>query len=317
MTADEAETAAATVAAGADGEGTSARFLGAGPMTTLDASDVRLQALVATADPGAIATALHGVLIHEFLGSLYDTEIVQGGDAVNLHRASDVLALAGDAPLTEARAPADRVPSNCRQFSTVATAVLRAAGVPARARCGFGAYFVPGHLEDHWVVEVWDRDERRWRLVDAQIDEVQRRAMGIAHDVLDLPRDAFVVAGDAWLGHRAGTIDAERCGLSVIDEHGDWWIAANLIRDVASLLGVETRPWDVWGAMREPGDPIPDADAELFDRLAALTVGGRIGGVPSAADLDELATIAAADDRVRIPTHVFNAARQRIEPLPT
>jgi hypothetical protein len=30
-------------------------------------------------------------------------------------------------------------------------ALLRAAGVPARARCGFGAYFRPGWLEDHWI----------------------------------------------------------------------------------------------------------------------------------------------------------------------
>lgn len=130
------------------------------------------------------------------------------------------------------------------------------------------------------------------------------------------PRDAFVVAGDAWLGHRAGTIDADRCGLSVIDEHGDWWIAGNLLRDVASLLGVETRPWDVWGAMREPGDPIPDADRVLFDHLAALTVGGEPGGVPSGADLDELAEIAATDHRVSVPDRVFNANRQRLEYLP-
>ena len=170
--------------------------------------------------------------------------------------------------------------------------------------------------EDHWVVEVWDAAVGRWRLVDAQADEIQRRAMSITVDVLDLPRDAFVVAGDAWLGHRSGTIDADRCGLTVLDEHGDWWIAANLIRDVASLLGVETRPWDVWGAMREPGEAIPDDDLSLYDRLAALSVGGLSGGTPSAADLDALAELVAGDDRLRIPDEVFNATRGRVEPLP-
>lgn len=297
-------------------DGTADRYIAPGPMTTLDPDDPRWRDL--PADPAPIAAALHGVLIHEFLGSVYGAEIEGGGDAVNLHRAGDILALAGDAPLAESRPPAARVPSNCRQFSVTATALLRLAGVPARARCGFGAYFVPGHLEDHWIVEVWDTHEGRWRLVDAQVDDLQRRALSIEPllDVLDLPRDAFVVAGDAWLGHRAGTIDPDRCGLSVIDEHGDWWIAGNLLRDVAALLGVETRPWDAWGAMREPGDPIPDEDVELFDRLASLTVGGRVGGVPTAADLDALADIAATDERVRVPDQVFNANRGRIEPLP-
>jgi len=37
--------------------------------------------------------------------------------------------------------------------------VLRAAGVPARARCGFGGYFRPGWFEDHWVAEYWNTDE--------------------------------------------------------------------------------------------------------------------------------------------------------------
>ena len=283
-------------------------------MTSLAPNDDRLASL--PADPEGIAAVLHGLLIHEFLGGLYGVDIPGGGDAVNLHRASDILALAGDAPLAEPRPLGERVPSNCRQFSVVATALLRAAGVPTRARCGFGAYFVPGYLEDHWVIEIWDQAEGRWRLVDAQVDEVQRQGLSITVDVLDLGRDEFVVAGDAWLGHRAGTMDANRCGLSVLDEHGDWWIAANLVRDVASLLGVETRPWDVWGAMHGPGHVISDADLALFDHLAALTVGGEPGGVPSAADLDELAEIAASDDRVRIPDQVFNAARQQIEDLP-
>ncbi|MBX3313359.1 MAG: transglutaminase domain-containing protein [Actinobacteria bacterium] len=267
-------------------------------------------------DLPSIVAAVQGLLIHEFLGPLYDIEIDQGSDAVNLHRAADILALAGDAPLTEPRDPSDRVPSNCRQFSVVTTAILRAHGIAARARCGFGAYFNPGYLEDHWVAEVRSPTTGRWHLVDAQIDDVQRRAMGIDLDTMDVPRDRFVVAGDAWLGFRAGTVDPDRCGLSVIDEHGDWWIAQNLLRDVASLLGVETRPWDVWGAMREPGDPIPPTDVDLFDHLAALTVGGAIGGHPSDEDLAALAASATTDPRVRVPAEVFNASRHRMEHLP-
>ena len=41
---------------------------------------------------------------------------------------------------------------------------VRAQGTPARARCGFGAYFGKGRFEDHWVCEYWDAAEERWRL---------------------------------------------------------------------------------------------------------------------------------------------------------
>jgi hypothetical protein len=34
-------------------------------------------------------------------------------------------------------------------------------------------------------------------------------------------------------------------GLSQLDEAGYWWIAANLLRDVAALNNMEMLPWDV------------------------------------------------------------------------
>jgi transglutaminase-like putative cysteine protease len=53
-------------------------------------------------------------------------------------------------PLTEARAPAERLVGVCRHFTLLHVEMLRRAGVRARARCGFGAYFVPGRFVDHW-----------------------------------------------------------------------------------------------------------------------------------------------------------------------
>ena len=47
--------------------------------------------------------------------------------------------------------------------------------MPARARCGFGAYFRPGWLEDHWVAEYWDERDNRWFMVDAQLDATWRK----------------------------------------------------------------------------------------------------------------------------------------------
>ena len=50
----------------------------------------------------------------------------------------------------------------------LATAFLRAADVPARARCGFATYFVPPQKVDHWIVEYWSHEERRWIRIDPE-----------------------------------------------------------------------------------------------------------------------------------------------------
>jgi hypothetical protein len=66
-------------------------------------------------------------------------------------------------------------------------ALLQYQGVPARARCGFGAHFMPGHYEDHWVYEYWKTDEGRWVMVDAQLGDFQRQALQIEFDSCDVP----------------------------------------------------------------------------------------------------------------------------------
>ena len=210
-------------------------------------------------------------------------------------------------PLHQRRAPEERMPCVCWHFSTFLAAILREQGVPARARCGFGTYFNPGRFEDHWVAEYWNTSERRWVLVDAQLDDVQREALRIDFDVTDVPRDRFVVAGDAWQQCRAGRADPNLFGLSIIKEQGLWWIAQNLIRDLALLNRVEMLPWDVWGIMPRPTDNIPDEDREFLDRVAALT----LGGDDTIAALREI----YHDPRVKVPRKVFNAARKIEEEL--
>ena len=103
--------------------------------------------------------------------------------------------------------------------------MLRAHGVPARARCGFGAYFEKGKFIDHWVSEYWNAAQRRWILVDAQLDERQRELFRIAFDPQDVPRDRFLVAGDAWRRCRAGEADPQAFGI--LDMHGLWFIAGS------------------------------------------------------------------------------------------
>jgi hypothetical protein len=201
-------------------------------------------------------------------------------------------------PLSTARSPDARLVGVCRHFAVLLVAMLRAQGVPARARCGFGTYFKPGYFYDHWVCEYWNAAAARWILVDAQIDEVQRTELKFDFDTLDVPHDRFVIAGDAWAHCRAGKADPAKFGI--FDLYGLWFVAGNLVRDIAALNNMEMLPWDVWGAMMRPDEPLRDDQRALFDRLAVL------GQAPDAA-FAELRTLYEGDERLRVPATVFNA----------
>lgn len=260
-------------------------------------------------DLDALVAVVQGLLVHVHLAEdVYGVAVEADAEAaVHERRVAAILdrvRAIDDAPLAVARPAERRVLGNCRQVTVLLTALLRAKGRPARARCGFGTYFREGFHEDHWVCET--RVDERWVLVDAQLDAVQRDRFAIEFPVTDVPRDRFVVAGDAWTAHREGTLDADRCGLSVVGEGGAWWIDGNLVRDAAALLDVPLLPWDLWGGMAGPDAPA-DADRITFlDRLARLTA-------EPEAHRDELAGLAVEDDRLRVPHEVVNAVRGRAE----
>jgi hypothetical protein len=213
-----------------------------------------------------------------------------------------------DRKLSVARAVDKRLAGRCRHFMLFLIAILRARGTPARARCGFGAYFNPPYFEDHWVCEFWNIDERRWILVDPQFDEVWREKLSIEHDVVDVPRDRFVVAADAWAQCRKGLADPSKFGISFTGLRGLWFIAGSLVRDVAALNRMEMLPWDVWGAQPRPDEPLSDEQIAFFDRLATLTR-------DPDASFDELRRSYEGDDRLLVPTTVFNAVLNRSEPI--
>jgi hypothetical protein len=260
-------------------------------------------------DPAALAGALHGLVIHEHMAANYGVTL-SDDDRSSVHDRPAAALLAQIAardsrPLDVPRPPEKRLPGNCRHFTVLMTAMLRAHGIAARSRCGFGAYFGTGTNEDHWVCEYWRQATGSWTLADAQIDETQLGWFPIEFDLLDVPRDQFLVAGQAWQQIRAGQADPAKFGLSLMNETGDWWIAQNLIRDGAALLNTEMLPWDVWGAMPKPDDPIGDDLADLFDQLAASTVNP---------DRDRLEKL-YEDERLRVPATVRNAVRGRDEPV--
>jgi hypothetical protein len=198
-------------------------------------------------DVAALVRIVQGLTLHEFVASsLY-------GVALSEHRKSEshirevermldrLLSIDGRS-LDVARPPERRLVGVCRHFVVLLLAMLRAKHIPARCRCGFGSYFNPGFFEDHVVCEYWNAAERRWVLVDPQFDEAWRSALKIEHDILDVPRDKFLIAGDAWLQCRTGGANPARFGIFKGDLRGLWFIAANLIHDVATLNKMEMLP---------------------------------------------------------------------------
>lgn len=173
-------------------------------------------------------------------------------------------------PLTEPRTIEKKLLGNCRDHSLLLASLLRHQGVPARARCGFGAYFMPDHFEDHWVTEYWNQEQSRWVFVDAQLDELQRDVLKIKFDVLDVPRDQFIVGGKAWQMCRTGEQDPDKFGI--FDMHGLGFVRGDFVRDVASLNKMELLPWDCWGVILNEKLDNPD-DLVVLDEVAALTAG--------------------------------------------
>jgi len=286
-------------------------YKGSAPMTAAGARAVELRAL-----PGDLAKqceVVQGLLVHRDMAPwLYDLKLTdRQRDDANIRPAESMLRRIfelEDLPLTIARDPAHRMPAVCRHFSVLLTAILREQGIPARPRCGFGAYFRQGKFEDHWVCEYWNARQSRWILVDAQMDPIQRRTFQLKFDPLDVPRDAFIIAGDAWQQCRAGRAAASEFGLSPLNLGGLWFIAGNVLRDLASLNRVDALPWDVWGLMAMGDDALTEEKRSLLDEVAALTLAGDEA-------FPEICRLYESDERLRVPEMVFNVDRRIQEPL--
>ena len=275
--------------------------------TPIDMSDPGRQGLLFDGlphDVGQLASIVQGLLIHQHLAPVYGVTLNQAqlaephvrGIEPMLERLTD----RDSKPLLKARPEARRLVGVCRHFTMLHVAMLRRQEIPARARCGFGAYFEPGKFIDHWVTEYFNESQRRWVLVDAQLDARQRELFKIAFYPLDVPRDQFLVAGDAWQLCRSGKAKADAFGI--MDMHGLWFVAGNVIRDLAALNNHEMLPWDVWGGMARSDEEL---DVAFIDRMAAVS------REPDA-DPDALGA-AYRDQRIAVPNTVFNAILNRPE----
>ncbi|MFO7678587.1 MAG: transglutaminase-like domain-containing protein [Chloroflexota bacterium] len=226
-------------------------------------------------DIPALVKTLQGVMMHIFWADSYGIELTDERKAETNLRYVDkqlarILELDGR-PLTKARPYERKLVGNCRDFSVMLTAILRCQGVPARARCGFGAYFLPGRYEDHWVCEYWNVEQARWVLVDAQLDALMQEALKLDFDPLDTPRNRFIVGGEAWQLCRSGAANPDDFGI--FDMHDIEFVRGDLLRDFLAFSKVEILPWDWgWGYL---GDLAPEQVGPVYalmDRIAALTL---------------------------------------------
>jgi hypothetical protein len=273
-------------------------------MTDPGALDALLQD-APTDVPGMVAF-IQNLLLHVHWAAAYRMRLNQARqDETHTRSVHDMLALMqrhDPRPLVFVRTLYQRAVGNCRHFSTLGTALFRRAGIPARARCGFGMYFQKDFGADHWVVEYWNG--AAWQLLDAQIDAAQRAMLQLQFDPLDVPRDQFRIASDAWQLCRAGRADPDKFGI--FNEKGYWFIAGNVIRDFAALNNMEMLPWDVWGAMIKPDETITADRFALFDRLSTLTL-------DPDAHFAELRALYRDDPALSVPPQVFNFLRQEME----
>jgi hypothetical protein len=273
------------------------------PMTDLSAVPAHVIAGLPD-DPVELCRIASGVMVHEAWAPAYGFQVPPDRVAeVELRPAAaivDAILALDDRPLVEPRPAERRAVGVCRHFTTLSVALLRAKGIPARSRCGFGSYFEHGKYIDHWIVERWDDAAARWRGVDTQFDEVATKVLRLDFDPTDVPHDRFYTGGAAWELARSGDVESESFGIY------DFWgwpmLRGNLIRDIAALNKVELLPWDLWGGMNEEDDP----DA-YGDELARASV---------SAGFDEVRD-AYEDARVRVPEEVVSARFQHTVKVPS
>ena len=259
-------------------------------------------------DPIALARIVQGLVLHKYMAHAYGVKVSPArDDEAHTRRVEtmldQILALDGRA-LPALRAPDKRLFGVCGHFTVMLVAMLRAKGIPARERAGFGAYFNAPYYEEHVLCEYWNADDKRWVLLDTQFDEVWRAQLKIEHDAFDVPRDRFLTASEAWT-RAAPAKSIPICSASSrATSAADGSLPAELIRDVAALNKMEVLVWDVWGAMPQPNSRLNARQLRYFDQLAELTRDPDIA-------FDDLMALYRYDQGAQVPPVVFNVITNR------
>ncbi|WP_367320153.1 transglutaminase-like domain-containing protein [Streptomyces sp. HUAS ZL42] len=227
-------------------------------------------------DPGELAGLVRDLIIHRGEGGRFGCTV----PVQRLHEDAESRYVTGilrilrergnGKPLTERRAPKERFVGTCRDFALLHCSLLRATGTAARIRCGFATYFDEDFHADHWVTE-YRLPDGRWTLTDPQV----HHEYDVPFDPMDVPRERFLVAAEAWRACRAGRADPRAFGvrdlngIQGLSYVGLWFVRAGVGRDLAALNGVELLPWDTWGPEIMNDASLGEDDLALVDAVAA------------------------------------------------
>jgi transglutaminase-like putative cysteine protease len=209
------------------------------------------------ADAEALTAVVRGLLVHNFAAETrrlrLPAERMSHTQTVGAEAIVDNVIGLDPSPLDRNRPAERRMVGFCYHFALLHCALLRAAGTPARVRCGFAGYFDARRWIGHWVVEYWDGGG--WRLTDPQVGRS------------DLTRDDFQHGLAAWNQCRDGV------SMPALYGNGELWgwdeLRGTLINDVAALNKVEVAGW--YWCDRIKVDPLNEPHGELDASLDILS----------------------------------------------
>ena len=219
---------------------------------------------------------VHGVISHRDSSELYDIELTEQRKNEGETRYLDLILKRiielDNKSLLITRPPIKRFAGTCRDFAILLCSILRYQKTPARLRCGYAGYFKEGRYEDHWVCEYWNKEKSRWTLVDAEVDNIYKKYFKMTLDVTDVPRDQFLVGGQAWKACRSGQLDPNTFGVSSIGIQGIGLVRGNVLRDLASLNHVELLPWDDWPLSDKKFDELTEEEIAIINNCANCAI---------------------------------------------
>lgn len=244
-----------------------------------------------------IVSYVQNILLHQHWSGAYGLELSEERKKEPWLRSFEekliYLDKLGYTHVSEQKPNENKMISICRDFSIVAAALCREAGIAARARCGFASYFEKGKYIDHWVLEYWNEHKKQWIMVDAQLDDLQQKVLKVPFDPLDVSGEYFITAPKAWLMCREGRLNSELFGIF------KWWgydyLRCNLILDANSLVKMPMQPWDMWDGYKNlPIEEWTKKDYEVMDDLAKLAL-----NVDN--NFEALYKYVQGNDKIRVP----------------
>ncbi|WDV44342.1 transglutaminase-like domain-containing protein [Clostridiaceae bacterium M8S5] len=248
-------------------------------------------------DIECIVSTIQNIFLHQFWAERYGIKLTKEQKNEPLLRSVEEklihLQSIGYSHITQEKELKDKMISICRDFSVMGVALCREVGIPARARCGFATYFEKGKYIDHWVIEYWNEQENRWVIVDAQLDDLQKKSLDIKFNSLDISEDYFITGSKAWEMCRQGKANPELFGIFT------WWgydyLICNLLLDANSLLKIPMQPWDKWqGYKNTPISEWTEKDYLAMDQLAKY-----VSHVNN--NFDDLYTYIQKNDKIKVP----------------